>query len=56
MAAALARLLSGLQYGVSVFDPLTLLMVPLALGGVALAASLLPARRAAATSPAVILK
>jgi ABC-type antimicrobial peptide transport system permease subunit len=56
LATALARLLSGLVYGVSVLDPLTLLLVPLALGGVALAASLVPARRAAATSPAVILK
>jgi predicted permease len=56
LATALARLLSGLVYGVSVFDPLTLLLVPLALGVVALAASLQPARRAAATSPAVILK
>ena len=56
VSAALARLLSGMVYGVSLADPLTLLIVPALLGGVALAASLVPARRAAATSPADVLK
>jgi ABC-type lipoprotein release transport system permease subunit len=56
VSAALARLLAGMVYGVSLADPLTLLIVPALLGGVSLAASLVPARRAAATSPADVLK
>jgi ABC-type antimicrobial peptide transport system permease subunit len=52
----LARLISGLLYGVGAADPLTFLGVPAALVVAALAASYLPARRAAAVDPLVALR
>ena len=54
-AAAAARLLGGLLYGVSAFDPLTFAVVPLVLGGVALAAAWLPAYRASTIDPVTAL-
>ncbi|HEX6533888.1 MAG TPA: ABC transporter permease [Gemmatimonadaceae bacterium] len=50
------RLLRGLLYGISATDPATLVVVPLALAAVALAASYLPARRASRVDPAVTLR
>jgi predicted permease len=50
-ALGLMRLLSSLLYGVRPADPLTLLSVSLALGGVAFLASFIPARRATKVDP-----
>jgi predicted permease len=50
-AAALTRLLGGLLYEVQPFDLVTFTVMPLVLLAVALLASYLPARRAAAVSP-----
>jgi ABC-type antimicrobial peptide transport system permease subunit len=58
LAAAIAggRLLSGMLYGIRPTDPATLIMVPLLLAAVALAASYLPARRAARVDPTRTLR
>lgn len=58
LAAALAasRLMAGLIYGVSTVDPVTFFAVPGLLGVVALAATYLPARRAASLDPMVALR
>lgn len=50
-AAVLARGLSGMLYGVAVFDAVTFIGVPALLGAVALLASWLPARRALRVPP-----
>ena len=50
-AAVLARGLSGMIYGVAVFDGVTFIGVPALLGAVALLASWLPARRALRVPP-----
>jgi putative ABC transport system permease protein len=55
-AIALSRLLANQLFEVSATDPVTFLLVPLLLGGVALAASLIPARRAARIDPHAALK
>jgi ABC-type antimicrobial peptide transport system permease subunit len=55
-ALALARLLASFLYGVSATDPLTYLMVAIALSVVATLASLLPARRATRVDPAISLR
>ena len=54
-AVAVSRLLSSLLFGVSPFDPLTIALVTVSLGTVALVASWLPARRASSVEPAVTL-
>lgn len=51
-----ARFFASLLFGISTSDPLVFTVVPLSLAMVALLASLLPARRAAATDPAVALR
>jgi ABC-type antimicrobial peptide transport system permease subunit len=55
-ALALTRLLGGLLYGVSPFEPLVLLAVAGGLGLAALAATLGPACRAASVDPATTLR
>jgi putative ABC transport system permease protein len=51
LAASLSRVLSGMLYGVSAFDPLSYGVLTLILVLVALTASWLPARRAARVDP-----
>jgi ABC-type antimicrobial peptide transport system permease subunit len=55
-AALLTRAMSSLLFGVSALDPLTYVAVALALGGTAVLASYLPARRAARVDPAEALR
>jgi len=53
---AIARLISGLLFGVSPWDAVTLAVSPLVLLAVALAAAYLPARRAMRVDPLVALR
>ena len=56
LGLALARFMASALVGVSATDPLTFTVVPLVLGTAALLATALPARRAAHTDPAVVLR
>ena len=55
-AAGLSRWLGSMLFGIDVRDPLTFVLAPLVLLLVALAASCIPAMRAAATDPTVALR
>ena len=55
-AISATRLLQAALFETNVYDPLTFATVPVVLGAVALAASYLPARRAAAVDPIVALR
>jgi predicted permease len=55
-AAGLTHLMRSLLFAISPLDPVTFATVPLVLGGAALLASYLPARRAAAVDPVVSLR
>jgi len=55
-AGLLSRALAGLLFGVAATDPLTFVAVPLVLLTIALAATLVPALRAAALEPQAVLR
>ena len=55
-ALALTRVLSGLLFGVGARDPLTFVVVPATLFVVALAACMIPARRAMRVEPVIALR
>ena len=56
LAWVATRLLSNLLYGVKPSDPFTLVSVSILLLGVALVASVVPARRAASIDPTLALR
>ncbi len=56
VALAATRLMSGLLYGIRASDPITFIAVALVLSGVAIAASYIPARRAARVDPMIALR
>jgi len=53
---ALSGALRSFVYGVTPIDPLTMIFVPLFLGGLAILASWFPARRATRVDPLVALR
>ena len=55
-AAAGARLMRSLVYGVSSIDPITFVVVPIAVAVVAVLAAAVPARRASRVDPVTVLR
>ncbi len=55
-AAAVTKVLQSYLYGVGARDPVTFVVIPAVLAGVALAASYLPARRATRVDPLIALR
>lgn len=55
-ALALMHFMTGLLFGVSAYDPISLASITILLSGVALLANLLPARRASLVNPMVALR
>ena len=55
-AFGVTRLISNFMFGIAPTDPLTFVMVPLALAGVAVAAAYVPARRATSVNPTEALR
>ncbi|HSK64792.1 MAG TPA: hypothetical protein VK893_13155, partial [Pyrinomonadaceae bacterium] len=56
LSLALVRVLSSLLIGVSGYDPLIFVLVPVLLASVAFIASYLPARRATRVNPLIALR
>ena len=56
LALAVARLLTSMLFGISPYDSVTFLVVPLGLLAVVVIASYLPARRATKVDPMVALR
>lgn len=55
-AFALSRAMTELLYGISATDPMTYVLLALLLASVAVAACVLPARRAVRVDPAIALR
>jgi ABC-type lipoprotein release transport system permease subunit len=55
-ALALVRFMAGMLFGVGPYDRTSFVMVPFVLSAVALAAAWIPARRASAVDPMIVLR
>jgi putative ABC transport system permease protein len=55
-AVAFTRVMASMLYGIRAIDPVTFIVMPLALAAVAMLASYVPARRATKVDPMVVLR